>query len=53
MMHIDQLLEKFILHPTEIGVHYLNAKFGSDIVPGTPIKMYGYKTFRLYPCLLK
>ncbi|CAF3681830.1 unnamed protein product [Rotaria sp. Silwood1] len=25
--------------PTEIGLHYLNAKFGSDIVSGTPIQM--------------
>ncbi|CAF4847370.1 unnamed protein product, partial [Rotaria sp. Silwood1] len=25
--------------PTEIGIHYLNAKFGSDIVSGTPIQM--------------
>jgi hypothetical protein len=26
--------KKVYFTPTEIGVHYLNAKFGSDIVPG-------------------
>ncbi|CAF1609722.1 unnamed protein product [Rotaria sp. Silwood1] len=32
-------VKKVRFTPNETGVHYLNAKFGSEIIPGTPIKM--------------
>ncbi|UJR31815.1 hypothetical protein I4U23_019292 [Adineta vaga] len=32
-------VKKVRFTPNETGVHYLNAKFGSEIVPGSPIKM--------------
>ncbi|CAM4758481.1 unnamed protein product [Rotaria magnacalcarata] len=32
-------VKKVRFTPNETGVHYLNAKFGSEVVPGTPIKM--------------
>ncbi|CAM4955218.1 unnamed protein product [Rotaria socialis] len=32
-------IKKIYFTPTEIGLHRLNAKFGFDIVPGTPIQM--------------
>ncbi|CAF1633249.1 unnamed protein product, partial [Adineta ricciae] len=32
-------VKKVRFTPNETGVHYLNAKFGAEIVPGSPIKM--------------
>ncbi|CAF5187759.1 unnamed protein product, partial [Rotaria magnacalcarata] len=32
-------IKKIYFTPTEIGLHHLNAKFGFDIVPATPIQM--------------
>ncbi|CAF3415563.1 unnamed protein product, partial [Rotaria sp. Silwood2] len=32
-------IRKVRFTPTETGIHFLNVKFGSDIVPGTPIQM--------------